>query len=263
MKKMIAPILLFSLLLFGCGNKEASETNKESSSNNSLDQIIESGKIKVAVGGKYPPFNFMNEENKLDGFDADIGKEVAKRLDVEFSPITAEWDSMIAGLNGNKFDVIISSMAITDERKSKVDFVEYYSSGGVIIVEKDNNEIKGKDDLKGKVVGVALGTTFEKMAVENGAEVKTYSTSLDALTDLSHGRIEAVISDEIVSGYTIRESKFPFKVIEGRLFDEYMGIAVRKEDKELSAKIEEIIKEMQEDGTYTEISEKWFNRDIR
>lgn len=280
-KRWIMMFLLVGLVftLLACGNSQpdskqsaGNSSNASESANNEveqqteessvLDEIKSRGHLSMAMGGKYPPFNFINENNELDGFDVDIGKEIAKRLGVEAKPVTTEWDGIIPGLIAGKYDIVLGSLAITEERKQKVDFVHYYTSGAAIIVPEDS-DISGAEELAGVTVGVGLGTTYEAKAIELGADVKTYSASVDAFTDMINGRVQAVISDKLLTLYGIQEKGYPFKLIGETLFDELCGIAIRKEDKDLQEEIARIVDEMKADGTYTEISEKWFGTDIR
>ncbi|MCM3706370.1 MULTISPECIES: transporter substrate-binding domain-containing protein [Cytobacillus] len=261
-KSRLLSILLLALMviLAGCGSDSSS--GKAEGSGNMVEKIKEKEILTVAMGGKYPPFNYINDKNELDGFDVDISKEIAKRLGVEFKPVTTEWDAIITGLLTKKYDIILGSLSITDERKEKVDFVHYYTSGGAIIVPENSKINKGKD-LDGVTVGVGLGTTFEEKAIELGADVKTYSAGADAFTDMGNGRLEAVISDKLMSAYAIKTKGYPYKIADESLFVDEVGIAIRKDNPELTEEIQKIIDEMKEDGTYTEISEKWFGIDIR
>ncbi|MGE5702791.1 MAG: ABC transporter substrate-binding protein [Clostridia bacterium] len=262
MKKILF-LLVASLLTVtsvGCsgGSKEAGGQ----AAANTLEKIKQRGNLTMAMGGKYPPFNYKNKQNELDGFDMDIAKEIAKRLGVEAKAVTTEWDGIIAGLLTSKYDIILGSMAITEERKQKVDFVHYYTSGASIVAPSDS-PAKGPEDLKGVTVGVGMGTTYEKKAREFGADVKTYATSVDAFTDMVNGRVQAVITDKLIASNNIKEKNLPFKLVGEPLYEEKCGIAIRKDDPELKAAIEKALEDMRQDGTYTTISEKWFGMDIR
>lgn len=279
-KKSVVLSLLCALVLFlaACGSSSSNSGTSSPQPSNSpspsassaqpeapktiLDEIKERGYISFAMGGKYPPFNFMNTSNELEGFDVDIAKEIAKRLGVEARFVTSEWEGLIPGLLSNKFDVILASMAITEERLQKVNFVHYYTSGAAIIVPQDST-IAGASDLNGVNIGVGQGTTYEKKAIELGGKTTTYSASADALADMMNGRVEAVISDKLLSTYAINTKNYPFKVVGDLLYDEKCGIAIRKEDTALQDEIQKIITEMQADGTYEAISKNWFGIDIR
>lgn len=114
----------------------------------SLERVKKAGKISFAMSGGYPPFNYFNDKDELTGFDVDIGKEVAKRLGVEYEPVTTDWNGILEGLRSGRYDGIFGSMAITDERLKVIDFTDpYYYSGAQLIVRKDS-KIKGPEDLR-------------------------------------------------------------------------------------------------------------------
>ncbi|WP_045573166.1 ABC transporter substrate-binding protein, partial [Desulfosporosinus sp. I2] len=221
------------------------------------------GKLTYAMSGQYPPFNFFNEQNELTGFDVEIGQEIAKRINVNPAPIATEWDGLIAGLKASKFDMILGSMAITDDRLKEVNFsASYYRSGAQVIVPSDSN-IRGEADLKDKTVGVVLGTTFETKARELGATVKTYKGDPDAFNDMANGRLDAVITDKIVGLNAIKKNNYPYKLVGDLLYEEKMGIAIRKDSPKLLEAVNNALGEMMDDGTYQKISEKYFSADIR
>ncbi|MCO1601744.1 ABC transporter substrate-binding protein [Desulfosporosinus nitroreducens] len=262
MKKFNVLILITLILLIisGCGT---SKTNSDTPTKTTLDQIKVDGKLTYAMSGQYPPFNYFNEQNELTGFDVEIGQEIAKRINVNPAPIATEWDGLIAGLTTSKFDMILGSMAITDERLEKVNFsTPYYRSGAQVIVPSDS-QIRGGIDLKGKTVGVVLGTTFETKARELGAAVKTYKGDPDAFNDMANKRLDAVITDKIVGLNAIKENNYPYKLVGDMLYAEKMGIAIRKDSPKLLEAVNSALAEMMDDGTYQKISEKYFNADIR
>ncbi|AET70036.1 periplasmic component of amino acid ABC-type transporter/signal transduction system [Desulfosporosinus orientis DSM 765] len=264
MKKLKLLILatLILLVMTGCGASK-SNSDSEKTPATTLEKIKAAGKITFAMSGQYPPFNYFNEENELTGFDVEIGQEIAKRINVNPEPIATEWDGIIAGLTTSKFDMILGSMAITDERLQKVNFSNpYYRSGAQIIVPSDST-ISGADDLKGKTVGVVLGTTFETKARELGANVNTYKGDPDAFHDMLNGRLDAVITDKIVGLNAIKNNNYPFKLVGDLIYVEKMGIAIRKDSPELLDAVNKALTDMMDDGTYKAISEKYFNQDIR
>jgi len=254
-------LILVTLILLAATGCSAAKSNSEPTT--TLDRIKADGKLTYAMSGQYPPFNFYNEQNQLTGFDVEIGQEIAKRMDVKPAPIATEWDGLIAGLTTSKFDMILGSMAITDERLQKVDFSSpYYRSGAQVIVPTDSNISSGAD-LKGKTVGVVLGTTFETKARELGATVKTYKGDPDAFNDMVNGRLDAVISDKIVGLSAINKNHYAFKLAGNLLYEEKMGIAIRKDSPKLLEAVNNALGKMMEDGTYQQISEKYFKADIR
>jgi len=230
---------------------------------NALERIKDDGVIKAGIEGAYPPFNSFDKNNDLVGFDVDITNAIAERLGTTVEFVPTPWDSIIGGLNAGKYDLVISSLTITDERAVKVDFTDPYYHTGTQIFAPEDTAIPNTDDLAGFTVGVTLGTTFEAMAVERGAEVRTYKSDQLAMEDLANGRIDAVITDGPVGLAIVAERKFPIVALGERISNPAAGIAVDKGQSELLAAVNEALAEMQSDGTYEEISIKWFGADIR
>ncbi|MDI3534695.1 MAG: polar amino acid transport system substrate-binding protein [Thermosediminibacterales bacterium] len=267
-------VLVFAIsFLAGCsGNQEQpkQETEKQEQStnqkeiDNSLERVQKAGKLVAGLDDAFPPFGFRNDKNELVGFDIELGNEIAKKLGVEMEWVPTQWSGVILSLKSKKFDIIMSGMSITDERKKEVNFTEpYIATGQVLVIKSDNNLIKSKDDLKDKVVGTQLGSTGEEAAkkLEGLKELKTYDGYPEAFNDLDIGRLDAVVVDEITAQHYMAKRPGVFKQVGGLLTNEPMGIAVRKEDKALLDAINKAIKELIEDGTYAKISKKWFGRD--
>ncbi|SFA69740.1 MULTISPECIES: ABC transporter substrate-binding protein [unclassified Bacillus (in: firmicutes)] len=267
MKKTILLLMTLCLMfvMSACGSSEKSSTTGGKAGKDLLAQIKKEGTIDIGIEGAYPPFNYFDDKNELVGFDVDVAKEITKRMGVKANFVATPWDTIIGGLLTKKYDIIISSMAITDERKEKVDFTDpYYHTGAQLFVREDYTEIKDpKTDAKGKNIGVCIGTTFEEKANELGAMVTTYKSDLLTFQDLSAKRIDAVITDKAVGSRVIKEQNYPFKSVGDMLFTEEAGITLNKNQEELKAEINKHLKAMMEDGTYAEISKKWFGEDIR
>lgn len=127
---------------------EKTYSKDEAAKDDSLDRVKKAGKIKFAMSGGYPPFNFFTANDELTGFDVEIGKEVAKRLGVQYEPVTTDWSGILEGLRSGRYDGIFGSMAVTEKRLEVVDFTDpYYYSGAQLIVRSDS-KIKGPEDLK-------------------------------------------------------------------------------------------------------------------
>ena len=253
MRKLLV-IILASLVLTACstGGKEESQ----------LAKIEADNKLVVGIEGAYPPFNYFDSNNQLIGFDVDIADEIAKRMDLEVEYKPTPWDTIIGGLQAKKFDVIISSVAPTEERKAKVDFTDSYYTTGVQIFTEDKSEIKTHADIEGKKIGVATGTTFAEEAERLGGEAVFYDNDLLTFQDLTNGRVDAVITDRAVGSRIIKEHGYPFVAIGDLLYEEKPGITLAKDEPELKEKLNEILKEMKADGTYEKISQEWFGENI-
>lgn len=267
MKKLLFVLLIIVSSVFilgGCGSKEdKSGSNKEATDKaGALAAIQEKGMITIGIEGAFPPFNYFDENNELIGFDVDIATEIADRMGVKPEFIPTPWDTIIGGLQAKKYDVIISSVAPTEERKAKVDFTDSYYTTGVQLFTTEDSEIKEIEDVKGKVIGVATGTTFAEEAESLGAEAKFYDSDLLTFQDLSNGRIDAVITDKAVGNRIILEHNYPFKTVGALLYTEQPGITLNKNQEDLKEELNKVLSEMKVDGTYEEISHEWFGENI-
>jgi polar amino acid transport system substrate-binding protein len=215
----------------------------------------------AAGSGQYPPFNFK-ENGEIKGFDLEIGLALAEKMGMTPDPVTNKWESIILGLQARKYDAIVGSMTITEDRKEKVSFTDpYYRSGAALFVMKNNTDIKSVEDLNGKIIGVVKQSTYQNYAENLTDDVRGYTADLDALNDLPTGRIDAVITDKFVGLPIIKEGTLDIKYVVD-VQSEEIGIAVRKDDKELLDRLNKALDEIIEDGTYDSISEKWFGKNI-
>jgi polar amino acid transport system substrate-binding protein len=258
--KLVVTLLAVSVVfLSACG------TEKNAKANNGEDngyELVKNGTLTFAASGVYKPFSF-EEGGTLTGFDIDIGNAIAEKLGLEPNPVTNPFETILQGLNGNKFDAIIASMAYTKERAKQASFTEpYYYSGGMIFVSEDNTDIKTEEDVKGKKIGVVAQSTYEKPAQTLSDNIQYYTSDVVALKDLTvPGRLDAVITADIV-GYEAIDNGFAVKQIGDPLWVEQASIAVNQDNEALREAIDEALKELIEDGTYNEISQKWFGRNL-
>jgi polar amino acid transport system substrate-binding protein len=231
-----------------------------------LEEIKASGEIRIAMSGAYPPFNFVNEQNEVVGFDPAIGKEIARRIGVESVIVTTAWDGIIAGLLADKYDTIVGSMTITEQRSQAVDFVgPYYRAGRGVFVTEDS-PVQSLADLQGRTIGVTLGETHEKWAREEGGwEIRTYKGLPELFLEVRSGRVDAIVVDNIPvrvameKGEKVRQLDTPD--IEGGSVE--VGIAIRKDNPDLHAAMQKALDEMMADGTYEQIAMEWIGADIR
>lgn len=253
----VSIVLLLLFVVSACGDKTASGSDD----GNSLTKVEESGVLRVGFEGTYPPFNYLADDDEYTGFDVDIANELADRLGVEAEFIATKWDSLIGGIKADKFDVIISQMTVTEERKKSVDFTDpYVVTGSVLITREDTNDISVLEDIKGKKVGVGGGTTFEEVANSvEGADVVLYKAVTDYITDLTNKRLDVIINDQLLMSYNIKEEGLPVKIVSDILNKDEIGMAVKKDSDELVEKLNQELTNMKEDGTYEEIYKRWFD----
>lgn len=257
MSIFLTSALAGSLLLSACGAK--TDTVKTGATEGSSKQ-----EFKYGMSGLFKPFNFK-DNGQLTGFDVEIGQALAEKMGMKPVPVTNPWETIIQGLQAKKYDAIIGSMTITEERKKAVDFTDpYYRSGSQIFVAESNNQIKSDKDLKGKKIGVVKSGSYEALADQfTGKDnVVTYDSDLTALMDLPSGRLSAVITDRMVGLPIIKAGAVKIKDIGDTLTHDDQAIAVRKDEGELKDKLNKALAEIIKDGTYDKISNKWFGRNI-
>ena len=265
MKKLsIFLVAAMLLLLSACGTQKNDQGEQETASSESDNELVKEGSLTFAMTGQYPPLNFQ-KDGKLTGFDVEIGTEIAKRMGLEANPVTNPWETIIQGLKSNKYDAIIGSMTATPERDKQIDFTEpYYLSGAQIFVAENNKDIQSKEDLQGKTIGVIQASTWKDMAetLTSPDKVKGYPVDVNALQDLALGRLDAVITDKIVGVSAKNEKGLKIEAIGDLLNEDRVSIGVAEGNKDLANKINEALQSMIDDGTYEEISMKWFDTNI-
>ncbi|MDV7144885.1 transporter substrate-binding domain-containing protein [Tropicimonas sp. TH_r6] len=229
-----------------------------------LGALKEKGTIRIAMSGAYPPFNFVNDKNEVVGFDPAIGTEIAKRMGLETEIVTTAWDGIIGGLLANKYDAIVGSMTITEERDEVVDFVGPYYTTKRAIFTKPGSEFTSVSQLGDAKVGVTLGETHEEWASAQGYDINTYKGLPELLLELENGRVDVIVNDSIAAILAMTEKGQEFAIIEDLETEAFgAGIAIREGNPELAAAMQEALDAMMDDGTYVEIAEKWIGADIR
>ena len=228
--------------------------------------------VRIGVEGAYPPFSSVNKDGKLEGFDIEIAQALCKNMGAECKLIKQDWDGIIPALIAKKYDAIVASMSMTDERKEKVDFTNhYYKSPARFIHQKGKAFEISKAGLKGKSVGVQRGTVSDKFITGTfgeGVDIKRYGTQEEAYLDLNAGRVEFVFADAFVLLEFINSDKgkdYEFvgdSYSDPKYFGEGIGIAIRKGDSELTDSLNKAIAGIRADGTYDTIRKKYFDFDI-
>jgi polar amino acid transport system substrate-binding protein len=250
-----------------------------------LEDIKSKEEIVISTDANYAPQSFLNDKGELDGFDIDVSKEVAKRMGVKVKFVTPDWDLIVAGKWGARWDLSIGSMTITSARAKVVDFsTPYYYTPAQFGVHKKNTTIKTLDDFAGKTVGLGSGTTYETYLdpnqelgigggekivyqVKNVKKIRIYTTDMEAVQDLALGdgvRIDGVLT----SGFVIEEAGkkgIPIKVVGDPVYYEPLAAAsdkARPGSADLVKKVSEIFQAMHADGTLTKFSMKWFGFEV-
>lgn len=244
------------------------------------DRVASSGELKVATNASWPPQSFLDDNNKLAGFDIDVANEIARRLGVTVAFDTPDWGVMTGGHWSGRWDLAVGSITPTKPRSEKLDFAGiYYYTPYVFAVHKDS-AITNQKELNGKRIGVETGTTSEDyinrdLAIDapdtppisywlEPGEVKTYASSLLPFDDLRLGdgvRVDAVLSGEQTVLGAIKNG-YPIKAVPGDFaFQEPLVVVADKGDPQWTAQVGAIIDEMRADGTLTALTTKWYGKD--
>lgn len=231
-----------------------------------LDTILKNKKIRVAVDTTYPPMEFQADDGKVMGLDIDLAREIAKILKIDIEFIVMPWDGILAGLQSNRYDVIMSSMNITEERSRQVNFVPYISMGQIFVIKKSMPPLKNEKDLAGKIIAVQADTTsftaaenFKKSGIAI-KEIKSFIAATDAFSALKSNQAEVIVVDEAVGLYYTGLDQKTFQVSGMATKSEPIGIAVKKSDTKLLKALESAILTIKKNGTFFNIYKFWLKK---
>ncbi|MBF0708106.1 transporter substrate-binding domain-containing protein [Alkalihalobacillus hwajinpoensis] len=267
--KRLAPVLLMGLVVFvisACSNGGNESNEATENKPTAWEEIQEEGKITVATSGTLYPTSYYEEgSDEVTGYEVEVVKEMAKRLDLEVEFEEMGFDGMLTSINSGKVDLAANDITSTEEREEKFAFSEpvKYSYGTAIVRKDDLSGIDSLDDLEGKKAAGASTTVYMKVAREHGAEEVTYdnATNEQYLRDVSTGRTDIILNDYYLQKLAL--AAFPDLNITIHPDIEYypndQSIVMKKDSGELETKVNETIKEMKEDGTLKELSEKFFD----
>ena len=255
-------VLVMALVAAGCGGGSSpAPASKPEAPKGIVEKVKQNKVFTVGTDATFKPFEFK-VDGKYTGFDIELIEAVAKELGatkVEY--VDTEFKGLVPGLLAKKFDLIVSAMYITDERKQTIAFSDTYFPGGLsIMVKKDNADIKSVKDLNGKKVSVQIGTKSAKYLEEPAfKEIKLVKveTNNDMFMELETGKVNAVVTG-LPAAKTYAKEKGTVKVLPETLTQEFYGYGIRKEDTDLVKAVNEALKKLKTDGTYDKLVKKWF-----
>lgn len=252
----LAIVMVLSLALAGCAQPTPVPPTKAPAAATTAPVQ----EITVGTDATWPPFEMVNEQTKeLEGFDIDLMNAIAKEANLKIKWVNIGFDPLLAGMATGQYDAAISVITITEERKKDMLFSDPYYNAGQLIAVRVNNEVISKpEDLKGKKVGAQVGTTgaIEIEKIDKGA-LKTYDDIGQAFMDLMNGQIDAVVADSpLVYGYVAKNAS-KIKAVGQPFTEEYYGIAVKKGNEALLAKINAGLKAVKDKGILQQLDEKW------
>jgi basic membrane protein A len=225
------------------------------------EEEVDLGVVTVGTNAEYPPFENVDEDGNIVGFDVDLMTAIAEEVGFEFEWVNTRWDGIFVALASGEFDAVISAATITAERAETVNFSDpYFNAGQVIVVQADNTDILGPDDLAGKMAGVQLGTTGDIwLTDETEAEVVRFDENTLAFQALANGDVDAAVADSTTAAELVRANpEMNLKLLPDVYTDEYYGIAVIKEREDLLAAINEGLAAVKASGKYDEIYAEYF-----
>lgn len=275
MKKIslaVFAMMMVAMLAVFAGCSSSSDTNSGTADSgtaqdNSLQNVLDKGTLVLGLDDSFPPMGFRDENNNIVGFDIDVATEVANRMGVELKLQPIEWSTKEMELNTGSVDCLWNGLSIDDERKQAMDLSEPYMTNRMVLVVLNDSEYTDQASLAGKTIGVQNGSTAEKILEESDFSKTIGNTigfkdNVTAFMELETKGIDAIFMDEVVANYAITSQNKDFKVLEDGLTEEEYAVGFKKGNTALKNEVQKYIEEMKADGTMTQISEKWFGKDV-
>ena len=276
MKKLAAAVMAAAMILSlaACGGSGSSASSssapagetkeaagEEEMSGKTLEGIKSAGKLVMATSPDFPPFESLQADGSVVGIEVDLLQMVAEKLGVELEIAQMDFDSVIPGIQTGKFDVGVSGISVTEDRKENVLFTDPYCLAAQAIVVVEGSEIKSKADLEGKSVSVQTGTTAELYTRDNGYDVKSYQANADAELAVIKGKVDAWVIDDLTAAAMVAEynadAEKKLVILDEAMTTEPYALAFQLGSEDLVAAVNEALDGLVEDGTVASLFEKY------
>ena len=251
--------------LTGCSSKDTAASTASSATLNKLDSIQKSGKLVVALEGAWQPWSYHDSSDTLVGYDVEVSRAIAEKLGVEPEYVESDWDSLFAGLDAGRYDMVCNGVEVTEERAKTYAFTTPYGYiHTALAVRKDNEDIHSFEDLKGKTTANSLASTYMELAESYGATVQGIDTLEETIQLLTAGRIDATLNADVsFYDYLNVHPEADFKLVAQTAEASHVAIPVLKsEDTAYLDALNTAIEALRADGTLKTLSEKYFGQDI-
>jgi polar amino acid transport system substrate-binding protein len=277
LKRWLALLLVAALAfgmvgMVGCTDDDNGEddTDTTDTTDDTMDdddvpsfETITDGIIVAGSDTAYPPFEAINADGDVEGFDVDLLAAVADELGVDYEFLTYNFDALIMGVQtGTEFDIIVSAMTITDERDEEIDFTDPYFLAGQSLAVRDDATYESLEDLAGQKIGVQSGTTGEAYTTDNlpeGATVVPFENILQAFQALQNGDVEGVVNDKPISESIVADEARELMVVGETMSEEQYGFGVSEDNPDLTEALNWALAKVKDSGEYDDIMEKWFS----
>ena len=272
-KKLLSTLLTVSMiaaLAVGCGNSSSGEDSGDSQDSSSdgeqttYEKIMEKGVMTVGTEGTYQPFTYHDENDELTGYDVEVAKAIGEKMgvEVEFSEIT--WEGLLASLDNGTVDLVLNQVGVTDEREEKYDFTDpYLYSYIALITTGDNTEIDSWESARGKKTSLNVSSNYAAIAEEYEMDITASETFSKDIELLTAGRTDCVINNTIAfNDYLVQKPEVDIKIVDVQEDADTVAIPIPKGNEDLVDAVNKAIKELQDDGTLTKLSEQFLGKDF-
>lgn len=253
-------VIATAFIVTGCGEDEEK---------GDWDYIEQNGKIIVGLDATFAPMGFTDKDDNIVGFDVDLAKAVGEKLGVEMEFKSIDWDAKYTELEAKNIDCIWNGMSATPERAEKLSLSkEYFNNKIVVMTLKDDVKVAKSEDLAKYNVGIQADSSALEVVKEDKAydkykdKLKEYKSYDDAITDMQAGRMDCVVIDEVLGNYKNTKLDNALKECEYNFGDDFYAIGFRKDDTELTKKVNDALQELIDEGEAAKISKKWFGKDL-
>lgn len=248
------------------GSAVSGSASSAAAADDQLSAIQNRGTLIVALEGAWQPWSFHDASDTLVGYDVEVSRAIAEKLGVEPDYVESDWDSLFAGLDAGRYDLVCNGVEVTEERAKTYDFTTPYAYiHTALAVKKDNDTITCFEDLKGKTTANSLASTYMELAESYGATVQGIDTLEETIQLLTAGRIDATLNADVsFYDYLNIHPDADFKIVAQTEEASHVAIPLRKGEASASLleAINAAIDALRADGTLTEISERYFGQDI-